>query len=235
MEAVWSPTASQIAAAVVTPPAEGSSDCCVGRVWLVDPATGAAIKTSADVNTTKGTGFSDLPSGWTMPPDGGRHLITTMEVDARARTTKQTDPDGTITFTVYNDASHEVRTYAGWRYNSTSEEYYAATNAAITVSREDWANNNTETLTYVWTGAGQDALPVSAVDGRPLGTEPLNSAYVSLQSLSRSLMSEAGFDLLKKAAPAHVDSVRRVFVDAMSPEDYVALGRAMSAVLAVAD
>ena len=41
--------------------------------------------------------------------------------------------------------------------------------------------------------------------------------------------------LLKKAAPAHVDSVRRVFVDAMSPEDYVALGRAMSAVLAVAD
>ncbi|HSO70149.1 MAG TPA: MarR family transcriptional regulator [Arachnia sp.] len=51
----------------------------------------------------------------------------------------------------------------------------------------------------------------------------------------QATMTPTGFDLLKKAAPAHVDSVRRVFVDAMSPEDYVALGRAMSAVLAVAD
>ncbi|MBB1513652.1 MULTISPECIES: MarR family winged helix-turn-helix transcriptional regulator [unclassified Tessaracoccus] len=51
----------------------------------------------------------------------------------------------------------------------------------------------------------------------------------------QATMTQTGFDLLKKAAPAHVDSVRRVFVDAMSPEDYVALGRAMSAVLAVAD
>lgn len=51
----------------------------------------------------------------------------------------------------------------------------------------------------------------------------------------QATMTQTGFDLLKRAAPAHVDSVRRVFVDAMSPEDYVALGRAMSAVLAVAD
>ena len=42
MEAVWSPTGSQIAAAVVTPPEEGSSDCCDGRVWLIDPTTGTA-------------------------------------------------------------------------------------------------------------------------------------------------------------------------------------------------
>ncbi len=42
MEAAWSPTGSLIAAAVVTPPVEGSSDCCDGRVWLVDAATGAA-------------------------------------------------------------------------------------------------------------------------------------------------------------------------------------------------
>lgn len=48
-------------------------------------------------------------------------------------------------------------------------------------------------------------------------------------------MTEAGYDLLKRAAPAHVDSVRRVFVDAIAPDDYAALGRAMSSVLAVAD
>ena len=51
----------------------------------------------------------------------------------------------------------------------------------------------------------------------------------------QATMTQAGYDLLKKAAPAHVDSVRRVFVDAMTPEDYLALGRAMAAVLAVAD
>ncbi|AQP44911.1 MarR family winged helix-turn-helix transcriptional regulator [Tessaracoccus flavus] len=48
-------------------------------------------------------------------------------------------------------------------------------------------------------------------------------------------MTESGYDLLKRAAPAHVDSVRRVFVDAIAPDDYAALGRAMSSVLAVAD
>lgn len=48
-------------------------------------------------------------------------------------------------------------------------------------------------------------------------------------------MTAEGFDLLKRAAPAHVDSVRRVFVDAIAPEDFEALGRAMQEVLAVAD
>lgn len=46
-------------------------------------------------------------------------------------------------------------------------------------------------------------------------------------------MTDAGFALLQKAAPAHVDSVRRVFVDAIAPEDYAALGRAMAAALSV--
>lgn len=48
-------------------------------------------------------------------------------------------------------------------------------------------------------------------------------------------MTPKGLDLLRRAAPAHVDSVRRVFVDAISPEDFTALGRAMQATLAVAD
>ncbi len=48
-------------------------------------------------------------------------------------------------------------------------------------------------------------------------------------------MTEKGFELLKQAAPAHVDSVRRVFVDAINPEDFTAVGRAMQAALAVAD
>lgn len=51
----------------------------------------------------------------------------------------------------------------------------------------------------------------------------------------QAVMTAEGFELLKRAAPAHVDSVRRVFVDAITPEDYEALGRAMRSVLAVAD
>jgi DNA-binding MarR family transcriptional regulator len=42
-----------------------------------------------------------------------------------------------------------------------------------------------------------------------------------------------GFALLETAAPSHVEAVRRNFVEAMSEEDYAALGRAFQAVLAV--
>lgn len=38
---------------------------------------------------------------------------------------------------------------------------------------------------------------------------------------------------LVEAAPRHVESVRKIFVDAVTPEDFEAIGRAMAAVLAV--
>lgn len=44
-----------------------------------------------------------------------------------------------------------------------------------------------------------------------------------------------GYALLEKTAPHHVEGVRRILVDAVDPEDLRALGRAMKAVLAVAD
>lgn len=49
----------------------------------------------------------------------------------------------------------------------------------------------------------------------------------------QAILTEDGFELLRQAAPRHVDSVRQVFVDAIDPEDYLALGRAMQACLAV--
>jgi WD40 repeat protein len=66
MEAGWSPTGSLIAAAVVTPPAEGSSDCCDGRVWLVDAATGAAIDVAGFITGfeyARGEAFQWLADG----------------------------------------------------------------------------------------------------------------------------------------------------------------------------
>jgi DNA-binding MarR family transcriptional regulator len=44
-------------------------------------------------------------------------------------------------------------------------------------------------------------------------------------------LTEAGMDLLRTAAPSHVLSVRRYFVEAIDPKDYEALGRAFAAVV----
>ena len=47
-----------------------------------------------------------------------------------------------------------------------------------------------------------------------------------------SLTAE-GVALLESAAPSHVQTVLRNFVEAMAPEDYAAVGRAFAAVIAV--
>lgn len=48
-------------------------------------------------------------------------------------------------------------------------------------------------------------------------------------------MTDHGYDLLVKAAPAHVESVRRALVDRVDPDDFEALGRVMAAVTQVTD
>jgi DNA-binding MarR family transcriptional regulator len=44
-------------------------------------------------------------------------------------------------------------------------------------------------------------------------------------------LTDEGFELLKTAAPNHVESVRSAFVEAVDPEDFRAIGRAFDAVL----
>ncbi len=48
-------------------------------------------------------------------------------------------------------------------------------------------------------------------------------------------LTDEGFELLSAAAPSHVAAVRHILVDAMGPQRYAELGRAMDAVLAVED
>ncbi len=48
-------------------------------------------------------------------------------------------------------------------------------------------------------------------------------------------LTDAGYDLLVKTAPYHVESVRRVLVDPVSKADFTALGRAMQAVLSATE
>lgn len=46
-------------------------------------------------------------------------------------------------------------------------------------------------------------------------------------------LTDHGYEVLRAAAPGHVAAVRRNFVDVVSPEDWEAIGRVFSAVLAV--
>lgn len=48
-------------------------------------------------------------------------------------------------------------------------------------------------------------------------------------------LTDKGFDLLVESAPKHVAAVRKILVDPVAPDDLEAIGRAMEAVLAVAD
>src|SRR4029077_16612938 len=79
-----------------------------------DDVTGGVTKTIQDVDTTQTGTFANLPSGWSTPSGGGLHRTTTYEVDALGRPTKQTDPNGNVTYIVYKDDVHEVRVYPGW-------------------------------------------------------------------------------------------------------------------------
>jgi hypothetical protein len=139
-----------------------------------DQATSAVTKTITDVNTADTSDFSNLPSGWSTPTGGGLHLITQDEVDSLGRTTKLTDPNGNVTYTVYNDPNYEVLVYPGW--NSSTNLPTGPTE----VVREDRPGSYVETLTM-------SATP-HLTSGRPDGTETIGS----LQTLSRSYANAAG-------------------------------------------
>jgi RHS repeat-associated protein len=145
------------------------------RYTEYDAQTGAVVKSIVDVDTSRTADFQNLPTGWLTPTGGGLHLVTTHEVDRLGRTVKATDPNGNVTFTVYDDVNHATRTYVGW--NATTK----TPTGPIQVSRRDLSGTYTESLTY-------SAVPAVDAQGRPTGTEPITN----MQSLTRSLMNAAG-------------------------------------------
>ena len=144
-----------------------------------DPATSAVVKTIQDVDTTKTGDFTGLPAGWSTPPGGGLHLITRTEVDALGRTTALTRPDGNVTYTLYQDATHQERTYPGW-YMDAGGAYH--TTGPIQVSREDRGHSPSYSETFTM------AVSPGVTNGRPDGSE----AVGNLQTLSRRFTSAGG-------------------------------------------
>ena len=152
-----------------------------------DPATGAVVETITDVNTQDTGDFSGLPAGWTTPAGGGLELITTMQVDALGRTIEETDPDGNVTCTVYNDAAHEVRIYPGW--NSTTH----TTTGPIEVQRGYWPEAGApagEQTMYEETLTSSATPTYNATTNLPTGQETIDQT--NIQSLARSLLDDAG-------------------------------------------
>lgn len=158
-------------------------------IWREDPdgyitysgydiPTGALIRQVVDVDTSETSDFlstDSVPSGLTSI-SGLTHLrlLTVYQPDSLGRTTEVTDPNGNVTYTVYDDPNHEVRTYPGW--NSSTHLPTGPTQ----VTRQDLANNYTETLTMT-------ATPFVS-SGVPTGGESIGN----IQTLSRTLMDQSG-------------------------------------------
>jgi RHS repeat-associated protein len=146
-----------------------------------DPSTGAVVRVVRDVQTTW---TPDAPAGWVTPVGGGLHLTTEYQVDDLGRITRVADPKenalagtGSVTYYVYNDAAHEVRTYRGW----TQAGGNWGPTGPVLVSRDDRAGNYNETLTFAYT-PGASATPG--------GAEAITVA--NIQSLVRKFDNQAG-------------------------------------------
>lgn len=157
-----------------------------------DVGTGAVVEQIVDVTYASLTEdeqdrFDD--TGW-ADPMGGLNLVTQYMFDGLGRTTKMTDPDSNITYTVYNDVNHEVRIYQGWQSSP------GTTTGPIEVIREyrdgtpyEDANGNEVGLIYLET-LTTSATPTVDEYGHPNGQEVISAS--NIQSLTRSLTNNAG-------------------------------------------
>jgi RHS repeat-associated protein len=154
-------------------PTSGMADGYISYT-AYDPGTGAVVESITDVNTADPSDFSNLPPGWSTPPGGGLNLVTRYQVDNLGRTTGATDPNGNVTYTVYDDPAHEMRVYPGW--NSGTGRPTGPTE----VYRYDLPGSYRETLTM-------SAAP-HLTGGVPDGTEPITN----MQTLHRDYTNAAG-------------------------------------------
>ncbi|HEV2292459.1 MAG TPA: RHS repeat-associated core domain-containing protein [Tepidisphaeraceae bacterium] len=155
-----------------------------------DADTGGVIEHIADVNTAT---TADEPSGWTTPSGGGLHLVTAMEVDGLGRTTKLTDPNDNVTYTVYQDADREVRVYRGWQSATNT------TTGPVEVTREyrqGTPDADGDGRVYAETLAfAPGHIPVDAAGG-PTGQDDTSRTddditAANIQWLTRSLTNNA--------------------------------------------
>ncbi|MFT3787346.1 MAG: hypothetical protein QM770_14460 [Tepidisphaeraceae bacterium] len=142
-----------------------------------DDATGTVSKVIRDVNTSNTSDFSGLPSGWSNT--SGLHLKTQYQSDDLGRVKQTIDPIGNVSWIVYKDAAHEVRTYQGW--NATSGTVVST----VGLAREDRTHGYSEVLTMLPSSIGHTGSSGSYV---PDGSESISNVL----SLTRDIVNDAG-------------------------------------------
>jgi len=154
-----------------------------------DAITGTVTKVIRDVDTSKPQDFANLPTDsggqWSTPTGGGLHLITTYQVDPLGRTTMVTDPNSNVTYTVYNDFNHEVRTYPGW--DTTAH----TTTGPVWLTRTDYPGSYKEALSMAVTPHLTSNLP----DGTEAVSNVQTLARSYLDNGNRVINSDQYFDL----------------------------------------
>ena len=152
-----------------------------------DTVSGAVIKRITDVNTSQTSDFSSLPSGWSTPSGGGLHLIDTWQVDAQGRQVLWVNPRGDSTWTVYNDASHEVRLYHGW--NSTSHTAVGPTEVYREYRPASGASSG-QRYVYFETLTTSATPTYNSSTNAPTGQETISQS--NIQSLDRRITNSGG-------------------------------------------
>jgi len=122
--------------------------------YKYDVATGAVTQTIQDVDTSQVT---DEPTGWETPTGGGLHIVTDFEHDEQGRTTQTLGPAHTLdidgvattvrraTWTVYDDANHEVRTAVGQAVPDGDSYTYTLINP-VSITKSDENGNVLEEI-----------------------------------------------------------------------------------------
>jgi RHS repeat-associated protein len=186
---VWYPGTARLQTQTVTLPIISTSQHGSGTSEVTtsqfDPYGRMTVQTDPDGFQTTYQ-YDVLTGGMTQivrDPGGAGHLnqIARMTLDGLGRTTARTDPNGNITYTVYNDPNHEVRTYPGWQGTAPT--------GPTQVTREDRQHNPsyTETLTM--------AAPPHLSGGQPDGTEPISQ----VRTLTRTFTSPGGQTIYQDA------------------------------------
>ena len=149
-----------------------------------DEATGSTTTTSYDIASGAVT-QRVVDAG-----AGHLNLTTTYGNDPLGRATTITDPNGNVTYVVYNEASNqngvrnEVRTYPGWHQIGTSGTY--TTTGPVTITREFLTDAGTADVAEDY-----DTITI-APPVESTSTPGGNEDFTSIESLTRQLYNTVG-------------------------------------------
>ena len=155
--------------------------------------SGGIVKTIQDADTSVSTEFTGGVSptnfaGLSSPSGTRLHLTNNYTVDGLGRTTSMTDPNGNLTYAIYNDANHEVRTYSGWHSVGGG---MSNTTGPVIIQREFRPTGTSNAVVYE-ESITATILPESSA---PTGSENFYSGGTvggTIQALSRDYTNNAG-------------------------------------------